>query len=84
MDALPQEEADLPRSVVQGEDMGIKVVFVTVAHEDQLGLALRQGRKGALPPVKEQGDGGELNEEAAVGKIGHAHGSFSFSGGDAG
>ena len=84
VDALPQEETDLPLPVVQGEDVGVEVVLVAVAHEDQQGLLPPQGRQRPLPPVKEQGDGGQLHQKAAVGKIRNAHGNDSPSPASAG
>ena len=62
------------KSVIQGEDMGVEVVLVAVAHKDQQGLLRPQWRQLPLPPVKEQGDGGQLHQEAAVGEIGNTHG----------
>ena len=56
------------RTSRQGENGGIKVVFVAVAGKDQQRPVRRKERQLPLPPVKEQAGRLQLQEEAAVGE----------------
>ena len=65
-DVVAQHKADVPYSVVQGEDPGVEVVLVAVAGKDVQGNPRPDRREPPLPPVKQQRHRGQLRQKAAV------------------
>ena len=72
MDALAKKESDIPLTVIQSKNPGIKVDWMAMAGKDQQGVWW-QGDLPPLPSDKEQRETGQLHQKAAVVQKGDVH-----------
>ena len=69
---------NLPLPLIQGKDLGVKVIRVGVTGKDVQGLILRKGRELPLCLVKQQRHRGQLRQKSAVSQKGDGY-HFSFT-----